>query len=677
MKARENELLTYINNRSLVFHIPPYQRNYEWTEEQCEVFFNDVMKVLEASYNSKVDAGHFFGTIVVTKECCSPYPDKITLIDGQQRITTTMLFMLAIRDLIEDEDLKCDINESYLINNHKSNQIENKIRLEQVEHDWETYKNLIIGKYTDCNESSQVYKNYIYFKKKLEDVKNIKKYPLVDIINKSLSKFSIVDIELQPDKYPWEMPQDVFETMNSLGKPLDLSDLIRNYLLLNKSIDEQKSLYHTYWMNLEKHLSNNLSKYFRDFMQMKECHDFLVANGTNAKKLYRSFKDIFSNVDTTSLIIELSNYSTLYSYIICGEYPNPEIEAKLSILRYIGFTTGYSFLLSLLVKKQENKLNNNDLLCILDVLIVWLLRRRICSLTDGENKTMPSLTKYVEDIITTDNKKSYMFDLMTHLPYSCRFPNDKEVSDALRQINFYEFDLNKLLLILLEYEVSKIKLDFDDDTIQLEHIYPQKAGREWEEGKTSEEIEKLIEKKHSLGNITIIIDKHNQSIGNKPFDDKKKIYTEFSGLQLSRKFIIDKNKWGLSEIEERTNELIGLFIGSILSIPEKYSKTNNYKEESKKSKKPNIDLIKLGLKDKYIVSVVSDSLMAKVISKNKLEFEGKEISMSGLAKELDIKYNNHYRISGAYRGGEYFTYEGKYITDLWSEYLDNIEEDEE
>ena len=136
MRSQEQKLLELLSNYSVTFFIPPYQRNYEWDESQCAAFWDDVL----ATYK-KNKAGnkteHFFGTLTYFQsEPIFGQPTQLVLIDGQQRVTTTMLFLLAMRDLLDDVRAKEFIDSSYLKNGKVSGENEEyKIKLKQVECD--------------------------------------------------------------------------------------------------------------------------------------------------------------------------------------------------------------------------------------------------------------------------------------------------------------------------------------------------------------------------------------------------------------------------------------------------------------------------------------------------------------------------------------------------------------
>ena len=260
MQSRDNKIIPLLSNNDVTFFIPPYQRNYEWDIQMCDTFYRDIEKV---AHNPNTQ--HFFGTII--------FYEERSQIFGQQRLTTTMLFLIAARDVIQDEILKKTIDSKYLRNNNVSgNDVEYKIKLKQVENDWGAYKKLVLQEeLSDKDKKSIVYSNYLFFKSRLEKLEQTE---INDLIVKGLVNFNIVTIQLEPERNKWEKPQEIFESMNSLGKPLSLADLVRNYLLLGKTAAKQDTLYHNYWLKIEKNLAGpddsfSVSSFIRDYMQLE------------------------------------------------------------------------------------------------------------------------------------------------------------------------------------------------------------------------------------------------------------------------------------------------------------------------------------------------------------------------------------------------------------------------
>src|SRR5690554_3284852 len=100
MQAGPMKLLALLGENKSTFNIPVYQRNYEWNKEQLVQYFKDLEKIVKEGYNNY----HFMGTIVfVSNEKQGLMMERI-IIDGQQRITTTMLLLKAIHDTLDEND---------------------------------------------------------------------------------------------------------------------------------------------------------------------------------------------------------------------------------------------------------------------------------------------------------------------------------------------------------------------------------------------------------------------------------------------------------------------------------------------------------------------------------------------------------------------------------------------
>lgn len=427
MIPQEKKLLDVLSNNDVTFFIPPYQRNYEWTDEQCKVFYDDILKTHDRNVAGDTTE-HFFGSITFFQDE-TPFgqPDKLVLIDGQQRITTTMLFLVALRDILDDNTLREFINNKYLKNNNVSgDNDEYKIKLKQVETDWSAYKHIILGEELEGTEkTSAVYHNYQFFYNQLNLYK-ANGNNVGSLIDKGLDKFSVITIELQPAKNEWENPQEIFESMNSLGKPLTLADLVRNYLLLGLDANTQENLYKNYWLHIEKVLPGHISDYIRDFMQMKQKTSFKKATENNYKELYGLFKNVFSDLKSDTVLKELYDYSDVYSYIMNGKDTGcKEVNDHLKDLGILRVTTAYSFLLSLLSEWKMKKFTDEEMVDILEALKVYFLRRRILKITTAENKVFPGLVNRVGDLENAKDKKLKMFEILADQESNMSIPSIK------------------------------------------------------------------------------------------------------------------------------------------------------------------------------------------------------------------------------------------------------------
>lgn len=673
MRSLDNQMLKLLSNNDVTFFIPPYQRNYEWGEDMCEIMFKDIEKVA----NNK-NTQHFFGTVIYYAESTIlGQPDKYILVDGQQRLTTTMLFLIAARDCITDDLLRNTIDSKYLKNNNVSGDVEYKIKLKQVESDWKAYKNLILGERLAASDNkSNVCKNYNFFKSKLEKLEQDK---IKSLIEKGLVNFNIVTIQLEPERNAWEKPQEIFESMNSLGKPLSLADLVRNYLLLGKTSSQQNNLYHNYWLKIEQNLAgdnNNfsVSAYIRDYMQLVDIASYKKAAETNHKELYRNFKDLFGDDNHELLINKLAEYSNEYA-ILAGYKTsnNNHIDQKISFLRILKVSAFHSFILGILHFRTEQKITDDECLAILDAIFVYITRKSILGIRKSENKDAALFAKYFDRLVSASNKRETMLDIFANQTFAMRLPNNNEIRDFLlsEKSNFYNFESGRLLLSLIEESLTKNRPTLTDKHLQVEHIMPQTLNDTWKSELGANY--KVIHDSYlnNIGNLTLI--RHNNELNNHSFKAKKEIYENNAGMQIAKNKITDQHNWGEQQIKNRAEYLVNIIIDKILPINDELKNSNNYSSE-KKSTGNRLSFDSLDLIGKTIVYFDDANIIAEVIGDKEVKFENKVWRLSPLTREIETRKNRRNR-SGAYWGVNMWKYEDKTLEE-WMNEIRNYEIEE-
>ena len=620
MQSRDNKIIPLLSNNDVTFFIPPYQRNYEWDIQMCDTFYRDIEKV---AHNPNTQ--HFFGTIIFYEERSQIFgePSRYILVDGQQRLTTTMLFLIAARDVIQDEILKKTIDSKYLRNNNVSgNDVEYKIKLKQVENDWGAYKKLVLQEeLSDKDKKSIVYSNYLFFKSRLEKLEQTE---INDLIVKGLVNFNIVTIQLEPERNKWEKPQEIFESMNSLGKPLSLADLVRNYLLLGKTAAKQDTLYHNYWLKIEKNLAGpddsfSVSSFIRDYMQLEATFSYKKATETNYKELYHDFKELFENAETETLIEKLALYSDNYSVLAGYKSSGDErIDAKIADLKTVESSGFYSFILGILHLQTEGKLSSDDCLSILDAVFIYITRRRILRLTQGENKNAPLLVSFFDELITASSKKDKMLSILSNQLYALRLPNDNELLAYLtnQDSNFYNLRICKFIFSLIEESITRCRPK-NDTYLQIEHIMPQTLNDN---------------------------------------------YINKSGMQISKDKIIDKDSWGETQIKERAIYLTKLITNNVLPVSENLKNSNNYSIE-KKNGSSRFSFGAINLIGKFITYYDDESIKAEVVADKEVKFEGKKWRLSPITREIETRKQRCTK-SGAYWGIDKWVYQGKTLEEL-------------
>ncbi|WP_341225257.1 DUF262 domain-containing HNH endonuclease family protein [uncultured Arcticibacterium sp.] len=583
MKTESHSINDVLAKNATSFFIPPFQRAYAWGRPEIERYFSDISRIIESELDDKQHdkLEHFFGTVVIKEEKAG-FANKSVVVDGQQRLTTTLIFLIALRDS-ETEKLKKDfINQNYLTNNASS--FQDKIKLKQVTKDWDSYRALVNK--TEPNPgvigiAYDLLKKLINEKKRLNSQVGFEQYII------AIQRMNVAVIFLDERPFKGEDPQIIFETLNSLGKPLTLSDLVRNFVLLNMESDKQSDVYEKTWHpKIEEILYENTSKFFRDYLQYKTASSLKVVSDNNTKELYQQFKDFVDNeFDSHSdFIKDIVRFVKCYKWIIT-EVVNEPISSNNSndgiikellrnIFHDIKAEAFKPFVLGLLEYHQyalnNIKLSDETLISTLQTIRTYLIRRRILGLTQGENKNIVTLSKKIESL---SNGNASMLELLTTMFYRLRLPNDNEMKNTLTSMNFYEGlkQYSKLILGKIEEYNTKVAVDFRNKKVTIEHIMPQTLEDSWkvELGEHFSEIHKTY--LHNIGNL--ILTEFNSEIGNKSFEEKKrKLVTSSLNYRLD---VINRNTWNEDSIKEHQLNMVKWFL-STFPLPEEFKEKANW-----------------------------------------------------------------------------------------------------
>lgn len=583
MKTESHSINDVLAKNATSFFIPPFQRAYAWGRPEIERYFSDISRIIESELDDKQHdkLEHFFGTVVIKEEKAG-FANKSVVVDGQQRLTTTLLFLIALRDSETDQLKKDFINQNYLTNNASS--FQDKIKLKQVTKDWDSYRALVNKTEPKPGVISIAYdllKKLINEKKRLNSKVGFEQYII------AIQRMNVAVIFLDERPFKGEDPQIIFETLNSLGKPLTLSDLVRNFVLLNMESDKQSDIYEKIWHpKIEEILYENTSKFFRDYLQYKTASSLKVVSDNNTKELYQQFKDfVDSDFDSHSdFIKDIVRFVKCYKWIIT-EVVNDTISSNNSndriikellrnIFHDIKAEAFKPFVLGLLEYHQYTvnniKLSDETLITTLQTIRTYLIRRRILGLTQGENKNIVTLSKRIESI---SNGTVSMLELLTTMFYRLRLPNDNEMKSTLTSMNFYEGlkQYSKLILGKIEEHNTKVAVDFRNKKVTIEHIMPQTLEDSWkvELGEHFSEIHKTY--LHNIGNL--ILTEFNSEIGNKSFEEKKrKLATSSLNYRLD---VINRNTWNEDSIKEHQTNMVKWFL-STFPLPEDFKEKANW-----------------------------------------------------------------------------------------------------
>jgi uncharacterized protein with ParB-like and HNH nuclease domain len=583
MKTESHSINDVLAKNATSFFIPPFQRAYAWGKNEIERYFSDVLRIIDSELNTKQHdkLEHFFGTVVIKEEKAG-FANKSVVVDGQQRLTTTLIFLIALRDLETDTANQEYINQNYLTNNTSS--FQDKIKLKQVTKDWDSYRSLVNK---ETPKAGIIYNAYLLFTRLINEKK--RSNPTIELNHyiTAIQRMNVAVIFLDERPFKGEDPQIIFETLNSLGKPLTLSDLVRNYVLLNMDSTSQSDIYEKIWHpRIESVLLENTSEFFRDYLQFKVVGSIKAVSDNNTKEIYQLFKNFVESKFNShkDFINDIVRYAKWYKWITTDvvndtisndSIKNREIiELIRNIFHDIKSEAFKPFVLGLLEYHQSGvdglKLNDDLLISILETIRTYLIRRRILGLTQGENKNIVLLCDKIEALV---KRNTSMLDLLTTMFYRMRFPNDVEMKKDLESMNFYEGvkKYAKFILGKIEEHNTKVAVDFRNPKITIEHIMPQKLESSWIEdlGENHNEIHKQY--LHNIGNL--ILTEFNSEIGNKSFTIKKsKLNTSSLNYRLS---VVSNDKWDeASMLNHQTNMITWLL--ATFSLPNSHQETSNW-----------------------------------------------------------------------------------------------------
>lgn len=553
--------LNKLLNTSRQFIVPIFQRNYSWQKSQYEQLWFDILRASKF----KEKQNHFIGSIVyIDMGTPAGRPQQLLLIDGQQRLTTISILLCAIKDYVQKFNLETKLINLAKIKNqflYNSDEIdEDRYKLLLNVQDKETYIKLIDNTIFTVNKpATNIIKCYEFFYERIEDF--IKEYGQIDEIYAGIFKLSLVSISLDKDS---DNPQMIFESMNSTGKDLSQTDLLRNYLLMDLTPEKQTRLYKTYWKPMEELFGEDIYKndvnkfdyFIRGFLTLKSDTGYIC----KINNVYENFKRYYldNNCEKFAVLKDLFTYAKYYACIDLLQENDDELKLYWQEFKKLDSHVVYPFLLKLYDDYSRQILIKEDFKKILQVVISYLWRRAICEIpTNSLSKTFATLYQAVDkDDYVNSVIKAFVFKSSYK-----RFPSDYEVREKLQTKDIYHFRLRKYLLEALENYYHKEPIDLNTANYTIEHIMPQNIEHNlsWQQmlGEDWQEVHSLY--LHTLGNLTIT--GYNAEMSNKSFWEKVNGESGFkhSHLKLNES-IAQCDVWNKKAIQRRTNILTDIIL---------------------------------------------------------------------------------------------------------------------
>lgn len=523
----------------LRYEIPKFQRDYTWEIEQWEDLWNDILNL-----QSDEEFDHYMGYLVLqTKDS-----KNFQVIDGQQRLTTLSILILAV--------LKC----IKTIGDSGIDAGDNEKRLELLRSSYIGYLDpatLVSNNKLKLNRNCDAYySNYLVTLKELP-TRNINtsekqmracfnwyfdKLKNVFKTGKELAKFvdSLVDrlfftrITVSDDFNAFK----VFETLNAQGVQLSAADLLKNYLF--SKIDETKphiseiETVESLWANIiQKLRDKKFEEYLRYFWNSKH-------KTVRKTELFKTFrKEITTKTEVFTLIRDLDKTADIYMAL---QDPNdelwiekPEISDALNELKLFKIKQP----LSLLIAAYENLDETLFITLIQKCVIISFRYNIICGLNPNEQEEVYNAVarKIIEtkQFIEEDFKSIYVENEKFETSFKSKeFTDNKQVKYILGKIEKYKYHHD---------------IPFENSLFTVEHILPQNADEKW--GKFSNEsIKRNI---YNLGNLTLLEKKLNREADVSPYSVKKLLYQR-SDCKATQEIAEKYEKWTENTILERQKE---------------------------------------------------------------------------------------------------------------------------
>lgn len=550
-----------LSTESEQFVIPAYQRRYSWQDKQVKELFDDI---------NHLEPGdtHLLGSIVCLTGDYSAGTTNLELVDGQQRTTTTMLFLDAIEDRLRDTG------------NDEDAQTINKM-VTTKDYTGLKSKKLVLGdldnkdfaRVVDSQELDEVVNNNLLRARRLigELIGKLDADEFNQFRFKFINQAYIIRLDVAQAKDAFKL----FETINNRGLSLSPTDIIKNFLLGNASVIGSETLdsVKENWTKIVLSLDGiDMDNFFRQYMagltgqkvtQTRLIDTFKTYYAQNieegeALREYEEFADAVEESEATSKQDIKAFAKTLrvaadtYRKIQTASFDDDEINRRLINLKKIRSVASYTFILNLM---QRSNMAAKDVAEILRMIEIFMLRRNVAEYRTSELEDIfVALAKLPDENIVTASKQIFEENM----------PSDEEFESRLEK-HVFKGQLEARAKYMLEYlgygTLTPTEMVIKSHrAVELEHIMPQtidtkKAKQEFGDWVSylGEDALRHGEYLTKLGNLTMLGKKLNIVASNNPFDAKKIEY-EKSEIAMTRK-IAQNEAWGLQLIEVRTREL--------------------------------------------------------------------------------------------------------------------------
>lgn len=539
------------NSLGCQFVIPVYQRNYTWAaEREVKQYFDDLQSVLKGDYKN-----HFMGIIIYLEKAIDFSSREFSIIDGQQRLTTTFLIIYAIKQLLvncNDTEKVKQLEGQYLTNPYHNDKI--KYKLKPLVADDDVYRCIVEDRMDEITDKeSNVLKNYQYISNRLNELL-LQGYD-ANAILMALDKLYVVCVPISEE----DNAQKIFESINATGVKLTSADLIRNYLLMDLQSDVQEKYYADYWKKLEDNVSTDsktLELFFRMYLAIK------TYNLVPKNNVYREFVKWIEEHDTDikDLFEDLLEYAKIFNLLMNIDVNKIDKKLKDAIgdFRKVNSDIPMAIVMEFYQIHRKGLISTDVFVSLICAINTYMIRRSLCDMNSQNiSKLFPTVLKKVLEKCNgdyTDVLKYLNQEMVGNMASTSGsyMPTDKQMMELLLNANVYKRPALRIVLDRLELYNNPAPVNLSN--LSIEHLMPQTPTEEWLE-ELDTDMETYLENLHRLGNLTLAAKKDNSKMSNLMWGYKNEVLKETAHLKLNLE-LMKIDKWDMAKIDIRTKELI-------------------------------------------------------------------------------------------------------------------------
>ena len=524
--------------------VPNYQRGFAWDQDQIIDFFID----LKTFVNSDDDDEYLFGQVIMHKE-----GDVRHIVDGQQRICTSVIFLKILHSILSDISLE-DAQDKKRTN--LLNKIEQSLADEDDDALYTKYRfrvgesyAIFFNKYVlDGNKKSKTGNNktnkrvkkaydvlYELLQDDLNGLSDFEKYEAIrTYFDKFTGKFYVSYVESSNLGQAYT----IFETLNARGKSLDSKDLVKNYLISHHDAEETALV----WKEIEDKV-NGAGEGNKDYMSL-----YLRYYWNSGYKFVRNkglYRAISKKLDESpgsvkQFLSDLSDIAPFFASVLRSEPSEKITDKSAKIIHNLQKVQAISFYPIVIAMYRNENIGKEDVEKILSAVETLVIRNQVI-MGYVANRNEMLFSDLACKLFNNTNVDTVVDEIHN------KTANDDEIRGKFQTYCPKDDAAKFILRAIYDSWENETQVDENNIKVQLEHIMPRN-GENWD-------VDPKIHKEYvrRMGNLTLITGKFNVQMKNLPFDEKKKYYQNSKYPDTNKLAFMDK--WGVDEIESRQKEI--------------------------------------------------------------------------------------------------------------------------